>query len=140
MRTRPSTGKSAGKPHAYILSILLRAPQQAAVTAGLDDSSVPEPGISDSPPPPPGVVASTDSFPGTPLESNPASESSLPEPSNDIGNFVQATKSVAEICSTLDGLSNAKKYALMFRHVSPRLTLPRTIGSLVLVGLISILG
>lgn len=96
------------------------------ITAGLDDSSVPEPGISDSPPPSPGVAASTVSFPGTPLESNPASESSLPEPSNDIGNFVQATKSVAEICSTLNGLSNAKKYALMFRHVSPPLTLPRT--------------
>ena len=60
------------------------------------------------------------------MVSSPSRRINEAEPYNDIGNFICATKSLAEICSTLDGLSNADKYALMYRHVPPPYTLPRT--------------
>ena len=50
----------------------------------------------------------------------------VPEACNDIGNLLHPTKSFNDICSTLDDLSNARKYSLLFQHVSPPDTLPRT--------------
>ena len=56
--------------------------------------------------------------------------------SQSLGHFIQGTQSLAEICGTLDGLSNADKYALMFQHVlSQALFLMVVTESLILVGL-----
>ena len=59
------------------------------------------------------------------------------EPCNYIGNFICAMKSLAEICSTLDGLSNADKYAIGMCHpliLSHALLLMGVTESLILVG------
>ena len=50
----------------------------------------------------------------------------VPEPCNDIGNLLNSTKSIMEICSTLDNLPNARKYSMLFQHASPPDTLSRT--------------
>ena len=49
-----------------------------------------------------------------------------PDPCNDLGNLLHPSKSITEICTSLSELSNGSKYSMLFQHVSPPDTLPRT--------------
>ena len=49
-----------------------------------------------------------------------------PDPCNDLGNLLHPSKSITEICTSLNELSNGSKYSMLFQHVSPPDTLPRT--------------
>ena len=50
-----------------------------------------------------------------------------PAPYNDIGTIFEPAKSVDIICRTVSGLSNDKKYSLLYHHRSPPNHLPHTV-------------
>ena len=49
-----------------------------------------------------------------------------PAPFNDIGTIFEPSKSVDDICRIVSGLSNDKKYSLLYHHRSPPNHLPCT--------------
>ena len=49
-----------------------------------------------------------------------------PAPYNDIGTIFELANSVDIICRTVSGLSNDKKYSLLYHHKSPPNHLPHT--------------